>query len=70
MYLSSSLSCTVNNVGSNCSASTNRLGKITFPSTLSNTSSHSISVSNLILSRSYEQPGLIYFKTYEKFNSI
>jgi hypothetical protein len=37
---------------------------------LSNTSSHSISVSNLILSRSYEQPGLIYFKTYEKFNSI
>ena len=67
--MSSAISCTINSVASNCSASTTRLLRITLPAAMANTSSHVLAVSDVVLSRSYDQPGAFFFKTYERFNS-
>ena len=70
MYYSSSLSCTVNSVASTCSLSSTRLLKITISTALANTSAHTFTINNIILSRSFGQPGNILFKTYEQENLI
>lgn len=67
---SSSINCAVNSVASTCSIASTNLLKITIPSNLINTTSHIFTINSLILSRSYDQPGNILFKSYEKDSSI
>lgn len=67
MYLSSSVSCQVGGVAASCTADSvnTRMLKITTAAVISANSAFIVSISNIILSRSFDQPGSIYFRLFE-----
>lgn len=71
MSYSSTLSCLVASTASSCSvvSSNSRLLYLTLATGLTATTTYAISISNIILSRSFDQPGSIYFRTFDNSTS-
>jgi hypothetical protein len=66
MYYSSAPTCTVSGAGSCAIDSSNsKLLKTSLGSALTASTAYTISISSIILSRSFDQPGKIYFRTFE-----
>lgn len=67
MYFSTNTTCVVNNIVSACSLniSNSKVLSITLASALSISTLYTFYIGNVIYSRSFDQPGKIYFTTYE-----
>lgn len=72
MSYSSTLSCIVASTAGSCAvdSSNSRLLYITLGTGMTATTNYGISISSIILSRSFDQPGKIYFRTFEKSGGI
>jgi hypothetical protein len=66
MYLTNSVSCQVGGAAATCAADSvnTRMVKITTPAVINANSALIVSVSNIMLSRSFDQPGSIYFRLF------
>lgn len=67
MYYSSNPSCVVAGTTASCSidSSSTYLLSVTLGTSLTASTASTLSIANVIFSRSFDQPGLIYFRTFE-----